>query len=195
MLFPELPQSPITSPAATASPGLLNVYLYHPEQRSDYGDHFFPSGLVMPNTSVPYDFGPGFAARPELVPELDRWYCYEYMVRANTPNQRDGRITVWLDGELVADFPNLRLRDVEGIHARDADAVVVHVKHDLHRLDLAAVEDDLEDPDDELAGRVVVVVQQDSVQLGTLELLLGARPGDDGGIAFAVGCGHFFAKG
>jgi hypothetical protein len=98
--------------AATPSPGLLNVYVYHPEQRSDYGDHFFPSGLVMPNTSLAFDFGADFVERPELVPELDRWYCYEYMVRANTPNQRDGRISVWLDGELVADFPNLRFRDV-----------------------------------------------------------------------------------
>ena len=30
--------------AATASPGLLNVYIYHPEQRSQWGDHFFPNG-------------------------------------------------------------------------------------------------------------------------------------------------------
>ena len=34
------------------------------------------------------------------------------MLQANTPGQRDGRIAVWLDGKLVADFPSLRLRDV-----------------------------------------------------------------------------------
>jgi len=34
------------------------------------------------------------------------------MVKANTPGQRDGRITIWVDGQLTADFPNLRLRDV-----------------------------------------------------------------------------------
>jgi hypothetical protein len=98
--------------AATPSPGDLNIYIYHPEQRDIWGDHFFPTGLVMPNTSLPFDFGSEFVARPDVVPALDRWYCYEYMVRANTPGQRDGRITVWLDGVLTADFPHLRLRDV-----------------------------------------------------------------------------------
>jgi hypothetical protein len=101
--------------AATASPGLLNVYVYHPAQRDDYGDHFFPSGLVMPNTSLPFDFGPDFVARPEIIPELSRWYCYEYMVKANTPGQKDGRITFWLDGNLAGDFPNLRLRDLASL--------------------------------------------------------------------------------
>jgi hypothetical protein len=98
--------------AATPSPGQLNAYVYHPLQRDAYGDHFFPSGLVMPNTSLPFDFGADFQARPEVIPELDRWYCYELMVRANTPGELDGRITLWLDGAVLADFGNLRLRDV-----------------------------------------------------------------------------------
>ncbi len=97
----------------TASPGEINVYIYHPEQRDDYGDHFFPSGRVLPNSSVPFDFGDTFEPRPDLVPDLERWYCYEYMVRANTVGARDGRITLWLDGVKVADFGNLRLRDVD----------------------------------------------------------------------------------
>jgi hypothetical protein len=54
-------------------------------------------------------------SRPDIVPELDRWYCYEYMVEANTPGARDGRITFWLDGVLAGDFPNLRLRDVDSL--------------------------------------------------------------------------------
>jgi hypothetical protein len=100
---------------ATASPGLLNMYVYHPEQRSNYGDHFFPDGKVMPNTSLADDFGPSFVARANLIPELDRWYCYELMVKANTPGQRDGRIAGWLDGALVMDFMNLHLRDVANL--------------------------------------------------------------------------------
>ena len=98
---------------ATPSPGDLNVYVYHPEQRDDYGDHFFPNGDVMPNTSIPGDFGPEFVARENVIPELDRWYCYEYMVKANTAGTRDGRIAFWLDGVLLADFQNVRLRDVD----------------------------------------------------------------------------------
>jgi hypothetical protein len=98
--------------ASDPNPGTLNVYIYHPEQRSMWGDHFFPDGTVLPNSSMPGDFGSEFVARPNLVPELGRWYAYELMLKANTPGMRDGRVALWLDGELIADFPNLRLRDV-----------------------------------------------------------------------------------
>jgi hypothetical protein len=98
--------------ASDPSPGQLNVYIYHPEQRTNYGDHFFPSGLVQPNTSIPNNFGPEFMARPDITPDLDRWYAYEVMLKANTVGQRDGRIMLWLDGKLIADFPNIRFRDV-----------------------------------------------------------------------------------
>ena len=97
------------------SPGPLNVYIYHPEQRGDYGDHVFPTGLVQPDTSVPHTFGPRFVPRPDVVPELGRWYCYEYMVKTNTPGERDGRAACWVDGKLIADFPNLRFRGIESL--------------------------------------------------------------------------------
>lgn len=104
--------------ASTPSPGEQNIYIYHPEQRYDeaptaWGDHFFPTGTVMPYTDGrPGDFGADFVARQNFIPDLGRWYVYELRVRANTPGQRDGRITCWVNGEIVADFGNLRLRDV-----------------------------------------------------------------------------------
>ena len=113
--------------SATPSPGQLNVYVYHPEQRTEYGDHFYPTGLVNPNTSIPFDFGPDFVSRPDIIPELDRWYCYEYMVRANTPGKRDGRIAIWLDGKLVADFGNLRFRDIDTLKI-DRFGLSFHIK-------------------------------------------------------------------
>lgn len=97
---------------ADPNPGSLNVYIYQPEQRSQWGDHFFPDGTVLPNTSIPGNFGPTFVARPNVVPQLGRWYCFEVMLRANTPGLRDGEVALWLDGALIADFPNLRLRDI-----------------------------------------------------------------------------------
>jgi hypothetical protein len=33
-------------------------------------------------------------------PDRDRWICYEFMVKANTPGQRDGRLAFWIDGRL-----------------------------------------------------------------------------------------------
>lgn len=112
--------------AKTRSPGDLNVYCYHPEQRTGYGDHFFPNGQVMPNTSLPHKFGPQFKPRPALIPQLDRWYCFEVMVKANTPGQRDGRIGCWVDGKLIADFTNLRLRDTEALKINFA-ALDLHI--------------------------------------------------------------------
>jgi hypothetical protein len=97
---------------AEPNPGNLNFYVYHPAQRSDYGDHFFPDGTVLPNSSLPGDFGADFVKRPNIVPELGRWYCHEIMLKANTPGMRDGEIAAWVDGALVARFGNLRLRDV-----------------------------------------------------------------------------------
>jgi len=101
--------------ASTPSPGNLNVYVYHPGQRSMWGDHFFPTGTVLPNSSMPGDFGDDFVSRPDIVQELGRWYCYELMVQANTPGAQDGRIAFWLDGALVADFPNMHFRDVASL--------------------------------------------------------------------------------
>ncbi len=93
--------------AADTSPGSLNVYIYHPGQRSQWGDHFFPDGEVMPNTSIPYDFGSGFVPRPWITCKLGKWYCVELMVKDNTVGQSDGRVACWLDGTLIADFQTL----------------------------------------------------------------------------------------
>lgn len=97
------------------SPGMTNLYVYHPEQRSEWGDHWYPDGRVVPFDQTPGDFGPYFVKRSNFTPALDRWYSYELMVKSNTPGQRDGRIAVWIDGNLVADYLNLRLRDVNSL--------------------------------------------------------------------------------
>ncbi len=101
--------------ASQPNPGKLDVYVYRPEQRDRFGDLFFPTGTVFPNSSLPFNFGPEFVARPDVIPTLGQWYCYELMVKANTPGLRDGRIDFWVDGRLAADFQNLRLRDTTAL--------------------------------------------------------------------------------
>ena len=104
--------------SAGNSPGNMNAYVYWPEQGERWGDHFFPSGKVLPYSSERSGnktFGKHFISRPDFSPETGRWYCYEYMVKANTPAKRDGRIVLWIDGKIIADFTNLRLRDVENL--------------------------------------------------------------------------------
>ncbi|MCK4283407.1 MAG: hypothetical protein KAX44_03745 [Candidatus Brocadiae bacterium] len=92
------------------SPGYLVVYVYHMDQGGRWGDQFFPSGKVFPPDRQL--FGDEFVPRPEFIPERDRWYCYEFMLQANTPGERDGRVAFWVDGKLVGDFPNIRFRNV-----------------------------------------------------------------------------------
>ena len=116
----------------TQSPGELNVYIYHPEQRTEYGDHLFPSGTVLPFTYKKGNYGPHFIARPDIMPKLGRWYCYELMMKANTPGKRNGRIACWLDGKLIADFPNLRLRDVDTLKINSA-CLGLHIKSNTIR--------------------------------------------------------------
>jgi hypothetical protein len=48
------------------------------------------------------------------------------MVKANTPGQRDGRVAFWLDGQLIADFPNLRLRETTALKI-DKVSIDLHV--------------------------------------------------------------------
>jgi hypothetical protein len=124
-------ETEIVSPGDPPPPGPLNIYIYHPEQRSDYGDHFYPSGMVLPNTSLPGDFGPHFVSRPDIVPERGRWYCFEFMLKANTPGQRDGRVACWVDGKLIADFPNLRFRDIDTLRIDRCDVGLFIARNSL----------------------------------------------------------------
>jgi len=105
-------------------PGEMNIYCYHMDQARRWGDLFFPSGRVLPRQNQGL-FGEGFVARPDLVAERSRWYCYEFMVEANTPGERDGRVAFWVDGKLRGDFPNLRFRNTEDLKANHA-VILVH---------------------------------------------------------------------
>ncbi|NLW50773.1 MAG: hypothetical protein GXY85_08005 [Candidatus Brocadiaceae bacterium] len=101
------------------SPGPLVTYVYHMDQGGRWGDQFFPSGRVVPSRAP--IFGEHFVPRPDFIPEQGRWHCYELMVHANVPGRRDGRIAFWVDGRLLADFPNLRLRNVSSLKANRID--------------------------------------------------------------------------
>jgi hypothetical protein len=113
--------------AGIPTPGKLKIYVYHPDQRDVWGDHFYPTGEVSPFTAIPGNFGPAFVARPDVVPQLGRWYAYELMVKVNTPGLRDGRIAMWLDGKLIADFPNVRLRETTDLKIDQFD-IDLHVR-------------------------------------------------------------------
>lgn len=98
-----------------ANPGYLGIYIYHLGQRHRWGDGFFPTGMVIPNSSLKADFGPDFVSRQNIVTRLGTWHCHEVMLKANTPGKKDGRVAAWVDGNLAMDFPNLQFRGIESL--------------------------------------------------------------------------------
>src|SRR5690606_13120696 len=93
-----------------AQPGYTHAYVYHPEQDDVYGEHWYSDGVTSNGAQ---SFGQYFVARPNVVPTRGKWICFEVMVQMNTPGSRDGRVAVWQDGVLIADWQNVRVRDVE----------------------------------------------------------------------------------
>ena len=94
------------------APGRSSIYCYHMDQGRRWGDIFFPSGEVHPRESKAI-LGEDYVPRPDFIAELDRWYCYELMIAANTPGERDGRVAIWVDGKLTGEVKNLRFRTVD----------------------------------------------------------------------------------
>jgi hypothetical protein len=103
------------------APGYTDLYVYWPKQRSEWGDHWHPDGTVLPSSPTIGNKGewlaypnqyPDFKPYPMFIPQRDRWYCYELMVKANTPGTNDGEVKYWIDGKVAGDFPNLNLRSI-----------------------------------------------------------------------------------
>ena len=117
-------------------PGHLVAYAYHLDQQHKWGEQFYPSGKTLPGTNAQRRiFGPSFLPRKDFVPALGRWYCYELMVQGNTPGHRDGRIAFWVDGRLIADFPNLRFRSVQSLQINRVDIGLYESRnHGLRRI-------------------------------------------------------------
>jgi hypothetical protein len=95
-----------------AEPGYTHAYVYHPEQDDVYGEHWFSDGTT---SNGQQSFGPTFIPRPKVVPARGVWICFEMMVKMNTPGIRDGRVAVWQNGNLIADWQDVRFRDVNTV--------------------------------------------------------------------------------
>lgn len=88
-------------------PGELHLYSYFMDMEMDrkmnmyWGNSFFPPGS-----------GKGTAAAPQrVIPALDKWQCWEFMIKANSaPNKADGEQAMWLDGKLAGRFTGIRWR-------------------------------------------------------------------------------------
>ncbi len=73
----------------------VGFYCYHAEMRGKYGDNWV------------WDRS-GFGGL-----ENNRWYCIEQQSRLNTPGTNDGSLRGWVDGQLVFEKSDVRMRDVD----------------------------------------------------------------------------------
>jgi len=89
-------------------PGEVNLYSYFMDMVPDHrmkdkywGNQFFPPGPER-----------GEAAGPKrVIPPLDKWHCWEFMIQANTaPEKADGAQAMWVDGKLAGEFTGIRWR-------------------------------------------------------------------------------------
>ena len=68
--------------------GQLGLYLYHLDQKADYGERIELHAKVVPG----------------------KWFKLLQAVQVNAPGKANGRIRVWIDGQLALDRKGLRLR-------------------------------------------------------------------------------------
>ena len=68
--------------------GKLDLYLYHLDQRTQYGDRLPLQAKAIPG----------------------QWLTLSQVMQVNTPGKADGRIQVWLNEKLALDQKGLRLR-------------------------------------------------------------------------------------
>jgi hypothetical protein len=82
-------------------PGNISFYTYHmdmpidPKTNKYYGQQYFPE-------------------QPFVI-ERGRWYCYEIMVKANTPDKSDGEQILWIDGNKLIHSTGLRFRSSDQV--------------------------------------------------------------------------------
>ncbi len=90
------------------SPGEVNLYSYYldmdidPKMNKYWGNAFFPPGPSK-----------GEAAGPNrVIPPLDQWQCWEFMIQANSaPDVADGQQAMWVDGKQVSHHTGIRWRN------------------------------------------------------------------------------------
>lgn len=101
-------------------------YTYHPEMSCDSNcvsymgqqwvetncAHCADIGMPTCEEQLRCCWGDGFAPATPVPFPVGRWFCFEMMVKANTPGQHDGVMAYWIDGELGHQVDDMMWRTV-----------------------------------------------------------------------------------
>ena len=86
----------------SAPPGRWNLYSYWHEMEKSKGGKYW--GVSFPVSDAP------------VIPR-DRWICIEFMLKHNTPGERDGEQAFWIDGALLGHWQGINWRKTAQLKA------------------------------------------------------------------------------
>jgi hypothetical protein len=97
-----------------AAPGYMFFYIYWMDMQQDPDGNYWGNFVEPPPTE-------------RFVPQRDRWYCLEQMVKANDIGQANGELAGWIDGRLYVHATSLRWRNVEALKIKRASfGIYIH---------------------------------------------------------------------
>ncbi len=96
------------------APGYMFLYTYWVDMEVS-GDGRYWGNFIEP------------PADQRLVPERDRWYCLEQMIRVNEVGKADGELAAWIDGQLYLHYQSIRWRLAEDVQPKRIDfGIYIH---------------------------------------------------------------------
>ena len=97
-----------------AAPGYMFLYTYWMDMKAS------PDGNYWGNFMEP-------AVERRVVPERDRWYCFEQMISCNDIGEANGELAAWIDGQLYVHHVGFRWRTSEDVRIKRADiGIYIH---------------------------------------------------------------------
>jgi hypothetical protein len=83
---------------------VFNFYVYWHEMRSGRCNDGSTEPGCEGDQGTTYHYGNVFRPADQQPYPRDEWFCIEMRAKANTPGEKDGELSFWIDDELVGDF-------------------------------------------------------------------------------------------
>jgi len=86
-------------------PGEMMFYTYWMDMRRDRDGHYWGNMFFPPKSR-------------RIIPKRGVWYCFEQMIKANTPGKADGELAGWINGRLYIHVKGFRWRTTADVRLK-----------------------------------------------------------------------------
>ena len=107
-------------------PGAMFLYTYWMDMKRDKDGNFWGNMIEAPKSE-------------RFIPERDRWYAYEVMVKTNSVGKADGELAAWIDGKLHIHAVGFRWRSTPDVKLKRS-SLLVYV-HEARRSNVVHFDD------------------------------------------------------